>query len=97
MAQTELARLRAENTELHRRLAIADTAIDELRSEALARRAEVRAMAEALPAEVSRHALIRATLRDALHHPHKRGVAARAARKLGRAPTKAYRIVTRKN
>jgi hypothetical protein len=97
MAQTELDHLRADNDELRRRLDLADAAIDELRGEALARRAEVRAMAEALPAEVSRHALIRSTFRDALHHPDKRGVAMRAVRKLGRAPTKAFRIAARKD
>ena len=50
-------------------------------------------MAEALPAEVSRNALIRLALRDAVHHPDPRGVAVRALRKLGRAPRRATRIL----
>jgi hypothetical protein len=97
MSATDLEALRAENAELRRRVEIAEAAISELREGALARRAEVRTMAEALPAEVSRHALIRATLRDAVRHPDKRGVARRALRKLGRAPVKAYRIAVGKD
>ncbi len=97
MAQTDVDQLRAENAELRRRVELAEATIDELREGALARRAEVRAMAEALPAEVSRHALIRSVLRDARDHPDKRGVVARAVRKLGRAPGKAWRIATRNN
>jgi hypothetical protein len=93
MPETDPAALRAENDELRRRVEIAEAAIDELRHGAAARRAEIRAMAEALPAEVSRYALIRGTLHDAVHHPDKLGVAKRATRKLGRAPVKAYRIV----
>jgi hypothetical protein len=97
MPESDLEALRAENDELRRRVEVAEAEISELREDALARRAEVRAMAEALPAEVSRHALIRGTVRDALHHPDKRGVALRVLRKLGRAPVKAYRIAARKN
>lgn len=93
MPETDLDTLRAENAELRRRVDAAEAAIAELRQGAAARRAEVRELAEQLPAEISRHALIRGTLRDALHHPDKVGVAKRAARKLGRAPVKAYRIV----
>ena len=97
MAPIDVEQLRAENAELRRRVEVAESMIGELREAALARRAEVRAMAEALPAEISRHALIRAALRDAVHHPDKRGVLARAARKLGRAPVKAWRIALRRN
>ena len=91
---SEIDALRAENDELHRRVAEAETAIATLRSEALARRAEVRALAEALPTAMSRHALVMGMLRDVRHHPDKTGVLWRAIRKLGRAPRKAARIVT---
>lgn len=97
MPESELERLRAENSELQRRMGAVEATIAELRVEALQRRAEVRSMAEALPVEVSRHALVRAALRDATHHPDKRGVAIRAAHKLGRAPAKAVRILTRRH
>ncbi len=97
MAPTELELLRAENLELRRRVETAEAALDVLREGALARRAEVRALAEALPAEVSRNALLREILRDARDHPDKLGVLRRAVRKLGRAPAKALRIVTRTN
>ena len=97
MAPTDVEQLRAENEELRRRVDAAESIIDELREGALARRAEVRAMAEALPAEISRHALLGAILRDAIHHPDKPGVASRAVHKLGRAPIKAWRIATRKH
>jgi hypothetical protein len=87
--------LRAENAELRRRVEAAEALIDELRAEALARRAEVRTLAEALPLAMSRHALVRAMLHDVRHHPDKAGVATRAVRKLGRAPRKAVRIARR--
>ncbi|MEI6498314.1 MAG: hypothetical protein WCO88_16770, partial [Actinomycetota bacterium] len=74
----------------------AEAVIDTLRAEALERRAEVRALAEALPTALSRHALVTGMLRDIRHHPDKAGVAKRAVRKLGRAPRKAVRIVRRK-
>ena len=92
MPPTELEDLRAENVELRRREQLAAAAIEELRAGAIVRRAEVRAMAEALPAEVSRHALIRSALADAVRHPDKAGVARRAVRKLGRAPRKLLRV-----
>jgi hypothetical protein len=86
-------RLRDENTELRRRVEAAEQVIGELRAEALQRRAEVRAMAEALPTAMSRHALVKGMLRDVRHHPDKGGVLRRGLRKLGRAPRKALRIV----
>ena len=92
MPETELEVLRAENVELRRRVEAAEADIDTLRRESLERRAEVRRMAEALPAEVSRRTLLRAALYDVRRHPDKRGVAARAARKAGRAPVKLIRI-----
>jgi hypothetical protein len=88
--------LAAENAELRRRIEIAEREIATLRAEALERRAEIRAMAEALPAALSRHALVWGMLRELPTHPDKRGVAGRAVRKLGRAPRKAWRIVMRR-
>ena len=88
---TEAEQLRAENSELRRRIDVADAALVELRAEALQRRAEIRAIAEALPAEVSRRALLRDWWRDVVHHPDKPGVVRRANRKAGRAPAKALR------
>ena len=96
MVQNDFEHLRTENAELRRRVDVADSAIEELRHAALARRTEVRRMAEALPAEVSRHALIRSALTDVRRHPDKRGVALRAIRKLGRAPGKMLRIARRR-
>ena len=93
MPPTDLAALQAENAELRRRVELAEGEIAELRRDALARRAEVRSLAEAFPAAMSRHALVTGMLRDARHHPDKKGVAARAFRKLGRAPRKAVRLV----
>lgn len=89
----ELAALRAENTELRRRVDLATAELAALRAEALERRAEVRSLAEAFPAAMSRHALVMGMLRDVRHHPDKRGVLSRAVHKLGRAPRKAVRIV----
>lgn len=91
---SEIEALRAENDELRRRVTEAEAAIATLRSEALARRAEVRTLAEALPTAMSRHALVMGMLRDVRHHPDKKGALSRAIRKLGRAPRKAARIVT---
>jgi uncharacterized coiled-coil DUF342 family protein len=93
---SELEALRAENDELRRRVTEAETAIATLRTEALERRTEVRALAEALPTAMSRHALVTGMLRDVRHHPDKKGVLGRAVRKLGRAPRKAVRILTRR-
>ena len=86
-------RLRDENTELRRRVEAAEHVIEELRVQALQRRAEVRAMAEALPTAMSRHALVKGMLHDVRHHPDKAGVLRRGVRKLGRAPRKAVRII----
>ena len=92
----EVAQLRAENDEMRRRVEAAEALLAELREEAIARRAEVRAMAEALPTALSRHAVLRSMASDAVHHPDKAGVAKRAVRKLGRAPRKAVRIALRR-
>jgi hypothetical protein len=89
----DLDALQAENTELRRRVELAEAELARLRTEALERRSEVRSLAEAFPAAMSRHALLTGMLRDVRHHPDKRGVVVRAIRKLGRAPRKAARLV----
>jgi hypothetical protein len=93
MPSPDLAALQAENAELRRRVELAELEIERLRSESLARRAEVRSLAESFPVAMSRHALVMGMLRDVRHHPDKRGVMTRATRKLGRAPRKAARLV----
>ena len=70
----ELERLRVENETLRARVADAQRSLDELRAEALARRAEVRELVEALPAAMSRRSIVAGLWRDVLHHPDKRGV-----------------------
>ena len=55
---SEIDRLRAENDELRRRVEAAEHQIEVLRREALERRAEVRELAESLPAAVSRRRLM---------------------------------------
>jgi hypothetical protein len=97
VSTTELEQLRAENSELRRRVELAETAIDELREGALQRRAEVKALAETLPSEISRHALLRAMVTDAARHPDKRGVVRRLVAKIARAPHKVLRTVAHKN
>lgn len=97
MTSAEIDRLSAENTELRRRVEAAEQQIDTLRAEALARRAEVRAIAEALPTAMSRHALVTGMLHDVRHHPDKSGAVGRAIRKLGRAPRKAAGLVLRRS
>jgi len=93
----EVGRLRAENDELRRRVEAAEASIATLRAEAAARRAEVRALAEALPAAMSRHALVREMVHDVRQHPDKRGAAERALRKVGRAPRKAARLLLQRS
>jgi hypothetical protein len=85
--------LERDNAELRRRLAVAESALADMRAETLERRAEVRALAESLPTAMSRHALLRLMARDARYHPDKAGVAKRAIAKAGRAPRKAVRLV----
>ncbi len=87
------AELERENTELRRRVDVAEASLEEMRAETLARRAEVRALAESLPTAMSRHALLWAMARDARSHPDKAGVVKRAIAKAGRAPGKAVRLV----
>jgi hypothetical protein len=96
VSSDDVERLTAENAELRRRVEAAEAAIATLRTEALQRRADVRALTEALPKAMSRRTVARALVRDAGSHPDKTGVATRAVRKLGRAPRKAVRIVLRR-
>jgi chromosome segregation ATPase len=89
----DLARLRAENDLLRTRVDEAERALSALKSEALARRTEVRALAEELPAAMSRRAVVSGLLRDLVHHPDKPGVIRRGLAKLGRAPRKLARML----
>ena len=95
VSSDELDQLRSENAELRRRLETTRTEIDELRSEALQRRIEVRQLVADLPTVVSRRAVVREMVREGAQHPDKPGVIGRALRKMGRGPRKAFRLITR--
>lgn len=95
MSSEELDQLRSENAELHRRIEVVRAEIDELRAESLERRDEVRRLVADLPTVVSRRTVVRGMLREGANHPDKPGVLGRALRKLGRAPRKALRLITR--
>lgn len=68
VSSDELDRLRAENTELRRRIGVVRSEIDELRAESLQRRDEVRKLVADLPAAVSRRAVIRQMFRRPRRH-----------------------------
>jgi chromosome segregation ATPase len=89
----ELDRLRAENDSLRARVEAAEQSLEAMRVESIERRAEVRALAEDLPAVMSRRAVLAGMLHEAAHHPDKPGVVKRAAAKLGRAPRKLARML----
>ena len=95
VSSEELEHLRSENAELRRRIDEVRAEIDELRAESLQRRAEVRALVDDLPTVVSRRTVVRQMFREGAKHPDKSGVLGRALRKLGRAPRKALRMITR--
>ena len=95
MSSEDLDQLRSENAELHRRIEVVRAEIDELRAESLKRRDEVRRLVADLPTVVSRRTVVREMLREGANHPDKPGVLGRALRKLGRAPRKALRLITR--
>ena len=95
VSSEELEHLRSENAELWRRIDEVRGEIDDLRAESLQRRAEVRALVADLPTVVSRRTVVRQMLREGAKHPDKSGVLGRALRKLGRAPRKAFRLITR--
>ena len=93
----EIDQLRSENAELRRRIEEVRIEIDALRAESLQRRAEVRELVADLPKVVSRRTVVRQMVIQGAHHPDKAGVMGRAVRKVGRAPRKAYRTITRSN
>ena len=95
VSSEELDHLRSENAELRRRLEAVRVEIDELRAESLQRRGEVRQLVAELPTVVSRRSVVRQAVRQGAKHPDKTGVMGRAVRKLGRAPRKALRVITR--
>ena len=95
MSSEELENLRSENAELRRRIDEVRSEIDQLRAESLQRRAEVRALVADLPTVVNRRTVVRQMFREGANHPDKSGVLGRALRKLGRAPRKAFRLITR--
>ena len=95
VSSEELEHLRSENAELRRRIDAVRGEIDDLRAESLQRRAEVRALVADLPTVVSRRTVVRQMFREGAKHPDKSGVLGRALRKLGRAPRKALRLITR--
>ena len=80
-----LAALQQENADLRERVAAAETAIEELRAEALDRRQAVRDLVAELPVVMSRKTLLRQVVADAVHHPDKKGVFVRAVNKGRRA------------
>jgi chromosome segregation ATPase len=95
VSSEELDHLRAENAELRRRIDVVQAEIDELRAESLQRRSEVRQLVADLPTVVSRRNVLREMVHEGANHPDKAGVMRRAARKLGRGPRKAWRLLTR--
>ena len=87
----ELETLREENADLRRRVVAAESAIAELRTEALERRQQVRALVADLPVAMSRKTLLRQVFSDAVGHPDKKGVAVRIVNKVRRTARNALR------
>lgn len=87
----ELETLREQNADLRRRVVAAESAIAELRTEALERRQQVRSLVADLPVAMSRKTLLRQVLADAVHHPDKKGVAQRIVNKVRRTARNATR------
>ncbi len=85
--------LRAENDALTARFAEIEGELATLKEEALQRRAEVRQLAEGLPAAMSRKTLLVQMADDVRHHPDKRRMAGRAVAKLGRGCKKVGRTI----
>jgi hypothetical protein len=83
-SSTEVEALRVENADLRRRVVAAETAIEELRADALDRRQQVRALVADLPVAMSRKTLLRQVASDAVHHPDKKGVVVRSVNKIRR-------------
>lgn len=87
----DIEALQAENADLRQRVAAAEAAIVELRAEALQRRQQVRDLVADLPVAMSRKTLLSQVVRDAVHHPDKRGVVVRAVNKARRGVRKVLR------
>ena len=81
---SEVEQLRAENADLRERVESAESAIAELRAEALERRQQVRELVADLPVVMSRKTLLKQVARDAVRHPDKLGVVKRVVNKLRR-------------
>jgi hypothetical protein len=67
--------------------------LDELQRQSEQRRQELREIAAALPAVVSRRAMLRTMAVDLWHAPSKGGIVSGALRTAARAPLDAYRAV----
>lgn len=68
-------------------------ALDDLRRRTAQRQAELREIAAALPAAISRRTLLRSAVADIRRVPNKRDVALRGLRRLSRAPRKVASLV----
>lgn len=90
-AAFELEALRTENADLRQRVLAAETAIEELRGDALQRRQQVRSLVADLPVAMSRKTLLRQVAADAIHHPDKKGVVVRVVNKARRTVRNATR------
>ena len=66
-------------------------ALAQIEAEANARRDELRRIAAALPAAISRRSMLRSLGGDLLHAPNKGDIIRRAVAKLGRAPAAAIK------
>ena len=80
----ELETLREENADLRRRVVAAEAAIAELRTEALERRQQVRALVADLPVAMSRKTLLRQVASVVVHNPDKKGLVVRVVNKVRR-------------
>lgn len=90
-AADDVEALRDENADLRRRVIAAESAIEQLRTEALERRQAVRTLVADLPVVMSRKTLLRQVVTDAVHHPDKKGVAVRTVNKVRRTVRNALR------
>lgn len=87
----EAARLAEENAELRARVERAEREIAQLRDEALARRDEIRALTDDIPAAMSRRVLLAGMARDLRHHPDKARVSWLGVRKIDRTLRQAWK------
>ena len=93
LSRSRVDELEAENAELRRRFDVVDGELDALRAESLARRQEVRELAESLPTAESRKVLLTQMANDLRNHPDKKRMAGRAWQKLLRGPKKLARSI----